>query len=195
MITTRGNPERRKEFLKICFDVLCENGLENTSLKMLSEACGVTNGNLIYYFGTKENLVAEATAYCMEKVEDDFMKKAPTDFEEIEQFLEEMPYLTARLHGKKYRLMYQVYTSPKYIGQGKAFFKGVNIRYKKYAEYLAENFRISSDYLLGMINTFVRACVHYALFEDGEYLNSQLQAIRISLHAVRKLSVERSVNV
>lgn len=95
MTTTRGNPERRKEFLTICFDTFCETGLENTSLKMLSEACGVTNGNLIYYFGTKENLVVEATAYCMEKVEDDFMEQAPTNFEDIERFLREMPYLTA----------------------------------------------------------------------------------------------------
>lgn len=42
------------------------------------------------------------------------MAKAPTSFEDIERFLNEMPYLTAKLHGKKYRFMYQVYSSPKY---------------------------------------------------------------------------------
>lgn len=194
MTTTRGNPERRKEFLTICFDTFCETGLENTSLKMLSEACGVTNGNLIYYFGTKENLVVEATAYCMEKVEDDFMEQAPTNFEDIERFLREMPYLTAQLHGKKYRFMYQVYASPKYREEGKAFFEGVKIRYKKYAELLSKKLQMPSDYLQGMIYLFVRACVHYALFEDSEYLDSQLNAIRISLHAVLKIENEGREN-
>lgn len=35
-----------------------------------------------------------------------------------------------------------------------------------------------------MTYSFVRACVHYALFEDEEYLNLQLNAIRTSLRAV-----------
>lgn len=36
----RGIPERRIAFLETCFDVFCENGLENTSLKMLRKAAG-----------------------------------------------------------------------------------------------------------------------------------------------------------
>ena len=44
MANKRGIPERRIAFLETCFEVFCENGLENTGLKMLAEACGVTNG-------------------------------------------------------------------------------------------------------------------------------------------------------
>ena len=133
----KGIPERRTAFLETCFDTFCENGLENTSLKMLADACGVTNGSLLYYFESKDNLVIEATAHCMAKVEDDFMAQAPTSFADIERFLREMPYLTAKLHGAKYRFMYQVYASPKYREYGKEFFKGVNIRYHNYAELLS----------------------------------------------------------
>ena len=99
----KGIPERRTAFLETCFDTFCENGLENTSLKMLADACGVTNGSLLYYFESKDNLVIEATAHCMAKVENDFMAQAPTSFADIERFLREMPYLTAKLHGAKYR--------------------------------------------------------------------------------------------
>ena len=60
----RGIPERRIAFLETCFGIFCENGLENTSLKMLAESCGVTNGNLLYYFGSKDNIVIESTAHC-----------------------------------------------------------------------------------------------------------------------------------
>ena len=42
IIKTSQNNERKKEFLEKCFDVCCRNGLENTTLLMLSQACGVT---------------------------------------------------------------------------------------------------------------------------------------------------------
>ena len=148
---------------------------------MLSEACGVTNAALIYYFGSKDNIVIESTAHCMAKVEDDFMAKAPTSFEDIERFLREMPYLTANLHGAKYRFMYQVYASPKYRQHGKEFFKGVNVRYHQYAVQLSGKLGMPVDFVQGMIYIFVRACVHYALFEDEEYLKLQLDTIRASL--------------
>ena len=183
MADEKGNPERRIDLLETCFEVFCKNGLENTGLKMLADACGVTNGALLYYFDSKDRIVIESTAHCMAKVEDDFMARAPRSFENIERFLREMPYITAKLHGEKYRFMYQVYASPKYREHGKAFFQGVNIRYRKYAELLSGKLGMPVDFIQGMIYIFVRACVHYALFEDEEYLQLQLNAIRASLRA------------
>lgn len=180
-LESKSITERKRGFLETCFNVFCEHGLENTSLKMLAEACGVTNGNLIYHFGSKDNIIIESTAYCMAKVEDDFMARAPVNFEDIERFLREMPYITARLHGAKYRFMYQVYASPKYHDHGAAFFKGVNVRYREYAEQLSSTLEMPAEYIQGMIYLFVRACVHFALFDDEDYLELQLNAIRISL--------------
>lgn len=122
----------------------------------------------------------------MAKAKDHIIAKAPTSFEDIKRFLNEIPYLTAKLHGKKYRFMYQVYSSSKYREQGKEFFKGVNVRYKEYANELSNKLGIPADYIQGMTYIFVRACVHYALFEDEEYLNLQLNAIRSSLKAYIK---------
>ena len=195
MSDQKGKPERRTEFLEICFDTFCAYGLENTGMKKLSEACGVTNGTLIYYFGSKDNLIVEATAYCMAKVEDDFMERAPTSFEDIERFLQEMPYLTAKLHGAKYRFMYQVYASPKYREFGRQFFKGVNVRYCKYAELLSGKLGMPTDLIQGMIYIFVRACVHYALFEDEEYLKLQMETIRTSLRLFMKESKLKEENL
>ncbi|MFR6064683.1 MAG: TetR/AcrR family transcriptional regulator [Eubacterium sp.] len=177
----KRNPERRIELLEICFDTFCKYGLENTGMHKLAEACGITNGALIYYFGSKDNIVVESTAHCMAKVEDDFMANAPKSFEDIERFLREMPYLTSKLHGAKYRFMYQVYASPKYREYGKEFFKGVNIRYHEYAVLLSEKLGMPAEFIQGMTYIFVRACVHYALFQDEDYLNLQLGAIRTSL--------------
>ena len=183
MADEKGSSDRRAALLETCFEVFCKNGLENTGLKMLAEACGVTNGALLYYFGSKDNIVIESTAHCMAKVEDDFMAKAPTSFADIERFLKEMPYLTAKLHGEKYRFMYQVYASPRYREHGIEFFRGVNVRYHQYAQLLSGKLGMPADFIQGMIYIFVRACVHYALFEDEEYLKLQLGAIRTSLRA------------
>ena len=130
MADEKGIPERRIAFLETCFDTFCKNGLENTSLQMLAEACGVTNGALLYYFETKDNIVIESTAHCMAKVEDDFMARAPRSFEDIERFLREMPYITAQLHGEKYRFMYQVYLLFFKAGQADA----ITAAFQKYSE-------------------------------------------------------------
>lgn len=180
-INQNRNRERANELLEICFDTFCKNGLENTGMQKLSQACKITKAGLLYYFGSKDNIVIESTAYCMAKVENDFMAKAPDSFEDIERFLREMPRLTAELHGAKYRFMYQVYASPRYREYGKSFFRGVNIRYREYAEQLSEKLGMPANFIQGMIYIFVRACVHFAMFEDDEYLNFQLDAIRASL--------------
>ena len=178
------NTQRGHEFLEVCFNTFCQYGLENTGLKRLADACGVTNGALTYYFGSKDAIVIEPTAYCMAKVEDDFMAKAPTDVDDIERFLCEMPFRTAKLHGAKYRFVYQVYASPKYREYGKDFFQYVKTRYRKYAEKLAPKLGLPVAYTQGMFRIFVLAYEHYALFEDEDYLRLQLNAIRTSLRAV-----------
>ena len=174
---------RKLELLETCFEVCCRHGLENTSLLMLSKACGLTNATLLHYFPSKDAIIIQATAHCMAKEEDDFMARAPRSFGDIERFFREMPAVTARLHGAKYRFMYQVYASPKFREQGKDFFRGVNVRYHQYAVELSGKLGLPAAYVQGMIYIFVRACVHYALFEDEEYLQLQLNAICASLTA------------
>ena len=51
------------------------------------------------------------------------MEKAPTDAQDLWRFIDEIPNWTAKKHGKKYRLMYQVYTHPKYREYGQKFFE------------------------------------------------------------------------
>ena len=80
--------------------------------------------------------------------------------------------------------MYQVYASPKYREYGKKFFKGVNIRYRNYAELFSGKLEMPVEYIQIMIYIFVRACAHFALFEDEEYLQLQLNAIHTSLNAL-----------
>ena len=124
------------QIMKGCFDCYAKNGLAGVGIKAVSEACGCNVASIYQYFENLDDLIIQSTEYCMSKVEDDFMAKAPTDVDDLWRFIEEIPYWTARKHGAKYRLMYQVYTHPKYREYGQKFFKGVDERYTEYARSL-----------------------------------------------------------
>ena len=170
--------KKKTEYMEKCFECYAENGLTGTGIKALANACGCTPANLYLYFDNLDDLIIQSTAYCMSKVEEDFMKKAPSDPKDAMRFIEEVPYWTAREHGKKYRLMYQVYTHPKYIEYGKKFFVGVNERYTEYAKILEPKIGIPYTVITPLIFIFVRACVHYAMFENEEYLRAQMDVLK-----------------
>lgn len=169
---------KKTEIMEKCFDCYAESGLAGVGIKAVAEACGCNVASLYQYFDNLDDLIIQSTEYCMSKVEDDFMAKAPTDSKDAMRFIEEIPYWTAKKHGKKYRLMYQVYTHPKYIEHGKKFFEGVNERYTEYAKQLEPKIGIPYTVITPLIFILVRACVHYAMFEDEYYLKSQMEVLK-----------------
>lgn len=179
--TEKQHNERKQEIMEKCFECYAENGLTGTGIKALAEKCGFTKANLYVYFKNLDDLIIESTAFCMTRVEDDFMARAPHDSKDIMRFIEEIPYWTAKKHGKKYRLMYQIYTHPKYIEHGKRFFEGVNERYAEYAKKLEPKLGIPRNIITPLIFVFVRACVHYAMFEDEYYLKSQIEILKLGV--------------
>ena len=172
---------RKQELMEKCFDCFAENGLSGVGIRALAQHCDCNVAVFYNYFTDLDDLIVQSTEYCMSKVEDDFMAKAPTDVEELWKFINEIPYWTAEKHGKKYRLMYQVYTHPKYLEYGKQFFAGVDLRYTEYAKRLEGNLGIPYDIITPLIFILIRACVHYALFEDEFYLQTQIRVLKGSI--------------
>ncbi len=172
---------KKAELMEKCFACYAENGLTGTGVQALARACDCNPASFYQYFENLDDLIIQSTAYCMAKVEDDFMAKAPTDPADLMRFVDEIPRWTAREHGKKYRLMYQVYTHPKYIEHGKRFFEGVNKRYTAYAKSLETALGIPHKVLTPLIFILIRASVHYAMFEDEYYLESQLDVLKQSI--------------
>lgn len=179
--TERDFQARKQEIMEKCYECYAENGFNGTGIKMLAQACGCTSPNLYVYFENLDDLIIQSTEYCMSKVEADFMLKAPQNAEELMQFIDEIPYWTAETHGKKYRLMYQIYTHPKYREYGKKFFAGVNKRYTEYGKLLESKLGIPYQKITALTFILIRACVHYALFEDEFYLQAQLGALKESI--------------
>ena len=153
---------KKAEIMEACFNCYAENGLTGTGIQALADACGLSKASLYTYFDTLDDLIVQSTAYCMSKVEDDFMRLAPTSPQDIGRFIDEVPYWTAKRHGKKYRLMYQVYTQ------------------------MEPHLGIPCEVLTPLIFIFVRAAVHYALFEDEYYLKSQMDVLKLSVSLLSK---------
>ena len=178
---------RKQELMEKSFECFAENGLCGVGIRALAQHCDCNVAVFYNYFTDLDDLIVQSTEYCMSKVEDDFMAKAPADVEDLWRFIDEIPYWTAEKHGKKYRLMYQVYTHPKYREYGKKFFAGVDDRYTEYAKSLEGKLGIPYEKLTPLIFILVRACVHYALFEDEFYLKSQMETLKETLELfVRK---------
>ena len=169
---------RKQELMEKSFECFAENGLCGVGIRALAQHCDCNVAVFYNYFTDLDDLIVQSTEYCMSKVEDDFMAKAPADVEDLWRFIDEIPYWTAEKHGKKYRLMYQVYTHPKYIEHGKKFFEGVNERYTEYAKRLEPKIGIPYMVITPLIFIFVRACVHYAMFEDEYYLRTQMEVLK-----------------
>ena len=182
MVSPEYREHKKRVIMEKCYECYCENGLRDTGIKELGKYCGMTSANLYSYFDNVDDLIVQSTEYCMSKVEDEFMALAPQNPQDIVRFLNEIPYWTAKNHGNKYRLMYQVYTHPKYLEYGKRFFAGVNERYTEYARQLSPKLGMPADILAGFIFIFVRAAVHYAMFEDEYYLDMQMKALKLSLN-------------
>ena len=180
-VNEKARRAKKIEMMENCFECYAENGLTAVGVKAIADACGCNVASLYQYFENLDDLIIQSTEYCMSKVEEDFMAKAPTDVEDLWRFVDEIPYWTAEKHGKKYRLMYQVYTHPKYREYGKIFFAGVDKRYTEYAKSLEPKLGIPYEKLTPLIFILVRACVQYALFEVEFYLQSQIAVLKEAL--------------
>ena len=172
---------RKQKLMEKCFECFADNGLCGVGIRALAQHCDCNVAVFYNYFTDLDDLIVQSTEYCMSKVEDDFMAKAPADVENLWRFVDEIPYWTAKKHGKKYRLMYQVYTHPKYLEYGKQFFKGVDRRYTEYAKSLEDKLGIPYNIITPLIFILIRACVHYALFEDEFYLQTQIKVLKGSI--------------
>lgn len=151
-VNEEARQAKKIELMEKCYDCYAENGLSGVGIKTIAKACGCNAATLYLYFENLDDLIIKSTAYCMAKVEDDFMAKAPADPKDVIRFIEEIPYWTAKEHGKKYRLMYQVYTHPKFIEHGKKFFEGVNERYTEYAKQLEPKIGIPHTVITPLIS-------------------------------------------
>ena len=105
MRTQEYKEKKKKEIMEKCFECYCDNGLRNTGIKELGKYCGMTSANLYSYFNNVDELIIQSTAYCMTKVEDDFMELSPKNPQDI------MRFINSKMVGSKTRQKISPYVS------------------------------------------------------------------------------------
>ena len=77
--TTNEEARRAKqiEIMEKCFDCYAENGFSSVGIKAIAKACDCSVATLYLYFDNLDDIITQSTEYCMSKVEDEFMAKAP----------------------------------------------------------------------------------------------------------------------
>ncbi|MGW2746305.1 TetR/AcrR family transcriptional regulator [Streptomyces sp. NPDC001450] len=89
------DPAKRRDLLDRVRDYLLHNGLAELSLRPLARALGTSDRMLLYYFGTKERMVAEALAVYERRPllrTRELLKTvgSPTDPESLRRFMDEL---------------------------------------------------------------------------------------------------------
>ena len=177
-VNEKARSTKKIELMEKCYDCYAEHGLGTVGIKGLAEACGCSSASLYQYFDNLDDLIIQSTEYCMNKVEDEIMAKAPTDVRDLWQFIDGTPFWIAEKYGKKYRLMFQIYTCPKYREHSQKYFADVDRRYTEYAKILESKLGIPYQELTPLIFTLFGIYSHYALFEDEFYLKSQIEMLK-----------------
>ena len=69
--------EKKTELMEKCFNGFAELGLHGTGIRSLAKHCGYNTSMIYTYFKDLDDIITQSTEYCMSKLEDEFMAKAP----------------------------------------------------------------------------------------------------------------------
>lgn len=173
---------KKKWLMEEAYECFAKQGLHGTGIRAVAKYAGVNSTVFYTYFKNLDDLIIQSTAYCMKEVEDGFMAITPKNAADIDRFIDEVPKWGYEKYAEKFRLMYQVYTHPKYREAGLEFFAAMNQRYAASAQSIAEKTGISADIIRPLYYVFVRDCVFYFLFGEEDILEEQMQFLKQTVH-------------
>lgn len=82
--------KRREAVLQAALDVVVERGLANTRMSDIAERVGMSAGNILYYFESKDDLLMELLRWS----EDLLLRRALEEFERLPSYTERLRRLT-----------------------------------------------------------------------------------------------------
>lgn len=162
--------------LKIIFGCLVRNGVENTTMRTMCNATGLTASSLYYRFKDKDEIILEASYYGLNAVTKELFWVAA---EKINNFQELFIAFLKNVDARKQsiRLIYQVLGSPKYGEKFKRMtHSGPRIVYK-YSRMLSEKLNCSPEELIPYIELTIAVIREYAIWENTESTKKKLKFI------------------
>lgn len=162
--------------LKAIFYCMVENGIENTTMREISKATGLSASSLYYRFKDKEEIIIVATSYGFKAVSNELFWLA---LEKINNFDELLKTFIDNLEGRKQQLkfVYQVALSPVYGEHFKEQVRSNNRIIKKYNATLAATLKCQPDQLIYYVELFISVIREYIIWENKTDLKMKLNFI------------------
>lgn len=183
--------QKKASIMRACFDCYAEKGLQGTGISSLAKSAGISKASLYTYFENVDQIILESTAYCMKKVEDDVMRQLPHTREELLRVVDTFPQWLARNHGKRYRLMHQVYSHPRYHGERMHYLDDVNARWTRIAGSVASILGLPEQTIKPLVFIYMRAAQNYAMFGDAYYLDLQVASVKTLVQMYERHNTEQ----
>lgn len=102
------NPNAKAEFLEGTVEYLLRGGLQDLSLRPLAEALGTNARMLLYYFGSKENLVVEALAAAQARQQAVLQGQPPASGDPVEGLRRFWAWFSSPEQAPYARLLYEI---------------------------------------------------------------------------------------
>lgn len=183
------NEQKRKDIkeklVTTAFEYLVENGLENSSIRDLCKAIGISTGSMYYWFDGKESVYITAVKYGIHKVSSGLFQYALDTMHSPRKFFK--GYLSEiDKYKNEFRLIIQVAASPVYGHVVRTNAIDFKVIYDKYIERLSEILGCTPTELAPIIYNLISILTDYVIWEDKEASVMQVEFLYESLDRIRK---------
>ncbi len=129
--------------LKIIFGCLVRNGVENTTMRSICNATGLTASSLYYRFKDKDEIILEASCYGLNSVTKELFWVVTEKINNFQVLIAFLKNVDTRKQSIK--LIYQVLSSPKYGEKFRKMTHSTPMVIYKYTGMLSEKLNCSTE--------------------------------------------------
>ncbi|MBQ4631584.1 MAG: TetR/AcrR family transcriptional regulator [Clostridia bacterium] len=165
-----------KTFLEPSFEYLVENGLENTSIRDLCKAMGVSSGSVYYWFVSKDDVYISAVKYGLSKIVNELFTIAFERMGNLEYFFDTFLDEVDK-YKKEFRLVFQVTSSPVYGERMRNKAEEFKFMYEKYISMLSEMLGCDTKFMTSVVYMIMALLVDYVMWEDLPTSKMQLDSL------------------
>ncbi len=163
----------KQKILEGTFDFLIKNGLENATIRDICDHIGYSRGAVNRYYQHKKDLICAAAEYGLRRISDKVFTNFYNDASDVDNFFATCLNYIDEVKDEL-RFIYQVASSPVYGEMMHNSTFRFRHSYDDYARKLAEMSGGSFEDIQPIIYSFAATIVDYAIWQDREETQVQL---------------------
>ncbi len=165
--------DNKRSILEKTYEYLVEKGLENATIRDICDFTGFAQGSIYYWYKNKDELICAAAEHGLKCISDKIFRNFYTDASDMDGFFNNCLIYIDEVK-KELRFIYQVASSPVYgeiMHNSNSRFRS---EYNEYARKLTELSDGDYDEIRPIIYAFASTIVDYAIWQDREETQIQL---------------------